>query len=198
MRVLILGCHCDDIELGCGGTIHKHRNDWEINCVTLSNSGVEGALPELLGYSEKAISSLGVGGQHYDFCTNDFWKYRQYIWECLYSLDQHFSPDLVITQAADDHQDHVVLFEETKRNFKRSTVLSYYSSVKNTFSPTWNWFEEITQEDLDKKMVALSFYKCYQTKPYFRPAVVEAQARMMGLMVEKEFAEAYQLVRKVA
>lgn len=196
MRVLFVGCHCDDIELGCGATINKHKDDWEIFCVCFSRTGPFGTLKQLKKQSEDALKHLGASYiKHLDYPTNDFWIHRQNIWESLNDLNSEINPDLIFSHMSDEHQDHVVLFEETIRNFKEKNVLCYKPTLAYGMSHCWNYIEKISRLNLDVKIEACKFFKDYLNKVYFDPNVIESQARIMGANSLTEIAEAFQVYR---
>ena len=88
MKVLFLGSHCDDIELGCGGTIFKHRNDWQITCAVFMTEGSHINYPNLSRHSKDALNILEVKDvRHFNFPVNKHWNHRQKIWEELHALD---------------------------------------------------------------------------------------------------------------
>lgn len=199
MKALFLGCHCDDIELGCGGTIHKRRNDWDITCVVFSDCGPFGTIPELKDYSKKSLNQLGASKVLFqNFPVNDFWQLRQNIWETICYLEKSIKPDVVFTQCPDNHQDHKTLYEETIRNFKKSDMISYQSSIRNSLDHSWNWFEILSRDDVNAKLNILDNYPCYRhSKIYFSPENIESQLRCNAMYIESEFAEAFELVKKV-
>ena len=198
MKALFIGCHCDDIELGCGGTIHKRKNDWDITCVVLSSCGPFGHLRELRDYSLKSLNELGATKVKFEnFPTNDFWQHRQRLWQVINDLDAAIKPDIVFTQCVDDHQDHKTLYEETIRNFKKVDVVSYQPTTRNSLSHRWNWFEVLSQENVDAKIIVLDNFPCYNRKIYFVPENVKSQLRINAMYIEEEFAEAFELVKKI-
>lgn len=196
MNVLVIGAHCDDIELGAGATIYKHRKDWNIICATFCitipariNYGIKPI--ELETESCNAMAILGgKSGRWFDFPNAEFANYRQEIWEELYKLKKEVNPDLVITQHPDEHQDHVTIFENTIRVFKNCSVLTYPLARSSPKCIT-NYYEVISHEDLNAKLAACKCYTEYQERPYFRPENIEAMARYYGIYIEKEFAEGF-------
>ena len=58
-RVLFLGAHPDDIEIGCGALIHNIVNKTEILCVTLSDNQKN---PDLQKVKNEHINSMKVLG----------------------------------------------------------------------------------------------------------------------------------------
>ena len=197
-KVLFLGCHCDDIELGCGATIFKHQNDWAIRCVTLSENGLNNANYSLMTESRKALESLGVKElAYFNNPVNDFPSCRQKIWQILHNLDELITPDLVFTQEADNQQDHETLYKETLRNFRSASIVTYKSSIRNAPNHQYNYFETVSQEACDAKIKSLQYYPGYKNFLYFNPKNVEAIMRVNGIYAQTEFAEAFNAVKLI-
>ncbi|MFN3492416.1 MAG: PIG-L deacetylase family protein [Anaerolineales bacterium] len=58
-RVLFLGAHPDDIELGCGALIHHIAKQTDILCVTLSDNQKN---PDLKNVKDEHLQSMKVLG----------------------------------------------------------------------------------------------------------------------------------------
>jgi len=198
MKVLLLGSHCDDIELGCGATLDKHRDDWQVTCFVLSNQGRSGMHADLWKCSLAAFQSLGISNVRFGkYPVGDFRAQRQAIWEELNTINQQVKPDLVFTQEPDRHPDHVVLYRETMRVFRRATVVAYRSSAQSSPDFLHNTLEVISQKNVQAKLRALRWYKVYSAKRYFCPKNVIAQLRVNAIAIDQEFAEAFRLVQQV-
>lgn len=191
MKVLILGSHCDDIELGCGGTLHKHHKDWCAHCAVLSSR------PGLEPVARATLRRLGATETHFrDFVYNDFPSQRQEIWEFLKNFQTAFAPDLVLTQEPDDHQDHETLYRETVRVFRQTTLATYLvaPSLKNFAADT---YEGLSGADVAAKKESLAAYRdFYPGKNYLEWANVEAQLRAVGVYPGLEFAESFRTVTR--
>ncbi len=195
MRVLFVGCHCDDIELGCGGTIHKYAGEWDIGCVTLSQHIIRTNIP-LLGMSANALAGLGVKEdnlQYHDFPPTNMAAYRQEIWDVLHQ----FHPDLVFTHEPDTHQDHVVAFEATVRAFPLGTgIITYRASTHSCPVFNANLYVEITEANVQAKQAAVRRYDpVYKNKHYMTNAAVGSQAVVDGLPIGAALAEAFRVHR---
>ncbi|MBI2332779.1 MAG: PIG-L family deacetylase, partial [Chloroflexi bacterium] len=59
-RVLFLGAHPDDIEIGCGALIHNIVNKTEILCVTLSDNQKNPDLAKVKNEHLRSMKILGV------------------------------------------------------------------------------------------------------------------------------------------
>lgn len=198
MRALFLGCHCDDLELGCGSTIHKRSTEWDITCVIFSTEGLcNEQWISVKNCSEKAIGHLGAKDIRFEkFRTNSFYLERQKIWEKLRDLDKEISPDVVFTIEADNQQDHETLYKEATRNFRKSSMVSYKASVRNSPQHCYNYYEKLSIENVNAKKECLKFYpKEYQKYIYFKQENVESILRHGGIYIEEEFAEPFNIVK---
>jgi len=196
MKVVFLGCHCDDIELGCGATINKNRNNWEIYCYTFSNSSSFNSLNHLSDISKKSLEILGCKNSYYfNFETNNFWKKRQEIWENIKSIEEEISPDMVFTHFKDEHQDHEVIYKETIRNFSNKNIFLYRPSMSYISEFNVNYIEKISADDLSNKIKAVGLYKDYIHKPYCIPKNIEAQCRVIGIKSGIELSEGFEIYR---
>lgn len=195
MRVLFLGAHCDDIELGCGGLINQRFRSWDIACLTLSRLVVNSSI-SLQEYSIAALSTLGVSPdqiEHRNYHPSNMPTHVDDIWADL----RAFTPDVVFTQEPDDHQDHTVLYETTLRAFNPGTsVITYRATSRSCPVFNANLYAPLTPEELAAKVVAIEKYQpVYSHKPYLRPEAIKAQAVVDGLAIGCEAAEAFRVVR---
>ena len=134
---------------------------------------------------------------HLSFPTNDFWLHRQQIWEQIRSLENRLNPDLIFTQTPDEHQDHVILFQETIRNFYSKTILHYKPSIRNGLDHKWNWIERLDESNLKAKLDSLRHYHQYQHKVYFDQQNITSQARVQAMNVGGGLAEGFTVYRVV-
>lgn len=149
-KVLFLGAHVDDVELGCGGTLYKYRNKWNRICVTLSKSsyspeGIDGKYPDLWRHQVEALAQLECELQVFAHRTNFFEEERNAIWQTLANLRDAVTPDMVFVNAPDDQQDHACLYRETLRVFQKTSVICYptYGSTQNF---QMNYYEGLSKK----------------------------------------------------
>ena len=195
MRVLFLGAHCDDIELGCGGLINQRYKHWDISCLTFSQSVVSACTP-LREHSVDALTSLGLNQSQLMYrklSPSTFPRHIDYIWFELQCL----KPELVFTQEPDDHKDHTTLFDATMRAFQLGTsIVTYRATSRSCPSFAANLYAPLTDAELTRKVQAIEKYReVYSHKPYLRPEAVKAQAVVDGLVIGCDAAEAFRIVR---
>lgn len=199
-RVLFVGAHPDDIELGAGALIAHIVDKTELFCVTLSDNQKNPDLSQVSTEHRRSMRVLGVTDQnvvvgHFD--TRRFPEVRQEILEYLIELNRSFHPEIVFTHTrADIHQDHGTLTAEVLRAFRGTTVLGF-DVLRSTYGFFPNFLVEVTESDVDKKLAALAEYKTYSSKYYFDPAITRATLIRHGALAERPFAEGFDILRIV-
>jgi LmbE family N-acetylglucosaminyl deacetylase len=129
-RVLCLGAHCDDIEIGAGGTImHLARShpDLEVKWVIFAGESpvrVEEARRSaevfLAGTSTK--SEIVIHGFRDGFLPFQ----GELLKETFEDLKASFAPDLILTHHDDDrHQDHRLVSQLTWNTWRDHMILEY-------------------------------------------------------------------------
>jgi len=199
-RVLFLGAHPDDIEIGCGALIHNIVNKTEILCVTLSDNQKN---PDLLKVKNEHLRSMNVLGVPEEkvvfgpFTTRIFHDSRQDILEYFLKLRKEFKPDLIFTHSKQDvHQDHNTMTDEALRAFRGITVLGF-DVVRSSYGFFPHFLIEVTEEDVNKKIEALSQYDTYKDRYYFNTELTRSIMVRHGALAERPFAEGFDILRIV-
>src|SRR3954470_11811262 len=120
LRVLALGCHADDIELGCAGTLLELKEaarSLEVRWVVFSASG------ERASEARASADELLDGVARADVVLHEFRDgYLPYLGPSVkdsVEAMKDFGPDLVFTHQRDDlHQDHRLIAELTWNAFR--------------------------------------------------------------------------------
>ena len=186
-RILVLAPHTDDAELGAGASIAKWiEQGSEVHvCVfsTAEDSLPKGSRPTRL--AEECHASLDVLGVRDDrrtvfrYPVRKLSYHRQDVLENMVQLGQEIAPEwVVIPSGSDLHQDHATIHDEALRAFKHKTVLGY--------ELPWN---HIT--------FCASASQLELGRPYFTKEFHESLARVRGLQVKNDWAEAFELIRVV-
>ena len=193
-RVLAIGAHPDDIEIGCAGTILKLIEEGslsEIRWVVLSGEGERArearrsaeALLEGLPESEVVICDFPDG----------FFPYEgKRIKDFFEGLKADFSPDVVLThQRGDLHQDHRISCELTWNTFRDHLILEYEvpkydgdMSAPNTFVPLP---ERLSRRKIDHLM---NHFGSQRSKRWFREDLFSGLLRLRGMECNSPSAHA--------
>src|SRR5262249_11183109 len=127
LRILCVGAHCDDIDIGCGGTLLDllQRYDVDVTWLVLGSNTVREA--EL-----RASAALFLRGARktniiaHAFRDGFFPGQYTAIKETFESLKQLPTPDLIFSHhGADLHQDHRLVAELTWNTFRNHLILEY-------------------------------------------------------------------------
>lgn len=199
-KVLFLGAHPDDIELGCGALLHHIAKQTDVLCVTLSDNQKN---PDLLNVKDEHLQSmvvLGVPSKSIvfgPFTTRVFPDARQEILEYFLKLRKEFNPDLIFVHSNKDvHQDHLTMTDEALRAFRGITVLGF-DVVRSSYGFFPHFLVEVTEEDVNKKIEALSCYETYRDRYYFNSELTRSIMVRHGALAERPFAEGFDILRIV-
>lgn len=204
-RILVLGAHTDDYELGAGGTLARIRSYLYHRDVTCAYfSACEERVPEgfpkdqLSKEAENARRVLGVADKQLivnNFPVDNFPAHRQEILESLWNIKREFNPELVITHAsADFHQDHRVIHEESVRAFKDRTVLGYafpWNELGVNRLPCVSGFGE---QEMAVKLAALDCYRSQRNRSYMSAEFQRAWARVSAVNSGEPYAERFEVI----
>jgi len=199
-KVMFLGAHPDDIELGCGGLLANIAGRSEIVCVTLSDNQGNLDLAALVEEHRQSMAVLGVPAESVllsQFETRNFARDRQQILEYLYQLNREHRPDLVFVHTlADIHQDHGVVTQEALRAFRGTSVLGF-DVLRSSHGFFPHFLVEVSEQDVERKLRALAEYRTYAQRYYFDPDVIRATLIRHGALAERPYAEGFDILRIV-
>jgi len=199
-RVLFLGAHPDDLELGCGALLHHIVQQTEVLCVTLSDNQKNPDLKNVKNEHYEAMVVLGVPQEKIifgPFTTRVFPDARQEILEYFLKLRKDFNPDLIFIHSKQDiHQDHLTMTDEALRAFRGITVLGF-DVVRSSYGFFPHFLVEVTEEDVNKKIEALSKYETYRDRYYFNSELTRSIMVRHGALAEVPFAEGFDILRIV-
>jgi len=128
LTVLCIGAHCDDIEIGCGGTILRLAGECRgavFHWVVFSAPEVRAT--EAQRAAELFVSSSTLQGPHLKAFRDGFMPFEgAAVKEVFEGLKRSVSPDLILSHSRRDaHQDHRLLAELTWNTFRDHLILEY-------------------------------------------------------------------------
>ena len=196
-QVLCIGAHCDDIEIGCGGTLQvlqASRPKLEIHWVIASGT------PQRCAEARRAMSMLVKRSQrgqlHFgEFPDGQFPAHYAAIKGFFESLKKLPRPDLILCHERDDrHQDHRIVNEMLWNTFRDHAVLEYEIPKWDGGLGQPNIYVPLTAAQMHAKTNALmQAYASQRRRDWFTPATFEALARLRGIECRAGdgFAEAF-------
>ncbi|MFN0171031.1 MAG: PIG-L deacetylase family protein [Bryobacteraceae bacterium] len=183
-RILCLGAHSDDIEIGCGGTILKlteENPELNITWVVFSAEGIRKAEAE-----QSARAFLRTAGMTTvtvkDFRGSFFPSQEEPIKEFFETL-KDIQPDLILTHYREDlHQDHRVVSDLTWNTFRRHVVLEYEIPKFDGDFGAPNLFVPISRRHCDRKVKnLLKYFKSQAGRHWFAADLFLAVSRIRGM-----------------
>jgi LmbE family N-acetylglucosaminyl deacetylase len=202
-RMLCLGAHCDDIEIGCGGTILKLLTLYprmEICWVVFSSDGVR----EREACKCAALFLQGTRQPRVivrDFRNGFFPFVGAEIKEFFEELKSEFQPDLIFTHYRDDrHQDHRTLSDLTWNTFRNHMILEYEIPKYDGDLGSPNFFVSLEPAICKRKIRYIrSAFSSQRDKHWFTEDAFQALLRIRGIECgsPSKFAEAF-YCRKMA
>lgn len=185
LRLLCLGAHCDDIEIGCGATVLRLLEACpgaSVRWVVFTGSAQRQAEARAA-----AATLLAAAGD----ARIDLLSFRESFlpqaWgpvkEEFERLKAEFAPTLILTHAGHDHhQDHRVVSELTWNTFRDHLVLEYEIPKYEGDIGNPNLFVPVSRAQAETKVAALM--ECFvsqRTRAWFDPATFLGLMRLRGI-----------------
>ena len=196
-RLLCLGAHADDLEIGCGGTVIsllKKYNHLEFYWVVLGSNPVRecearASAERLL---ERAKSKTVVVKEFRD----SFFPYDgRSIKEYFEQLKNDFCPDLIFTHYRHDlHQDHKLVSDLTWNTFRDHLILEYEIPKYDGDLGSPNLFVPLEETVVRTKLKGiLDCFKSQVGNHWFSEELFTAALRIRGIECNAPtgFAEAF-------
>jgi LmbE family N-acetylglucosaminyl deacetylase len=197
LRILCLGAHSDDLEIGCGGTIlnltERHR-DTDILWVVFGTQGrrereaSESARYLLKRAKKKRIIIKSFRDGFFPYLGPSIKNYFE-------RLKKEFSPDLIFTHYRDDlHQDHRLISDLTWNSYRDHLILEYEVPKYDGDLGSPNFFVHLDEPTCQKKInLILKFFKTQGNKHWFTKDTFLSIMRLRGIESSSptKYAEAF-------
>jgi LmbE family N-acetylglucosaminyl deacetylase len=196
-RVLCLGAHSDDIEIGCGGTILRlidENPDIEVDWVVLAAAGIR--RPEAVKSANRFLADAGRRKVVTKSFKDGYFPYNgAAIKDFFEALKKKVSPDLILTHYRHDlHQDHRVVSDLTWNTFRDHLILEYEIVKYDGDLGTPNCFVPLTQSVARRKISSiLECFGSQSDRNWFTADAFEAILRLRGVEsnAPQKLAEAF-------
>ena len=170
-RVLCLGAHSDDIEIGCGGTVLRmieQSKSVEFYWLVFS------ANPNRAKEAERSANAFLSGARNKAVVVKSFRDgFLPYLGppvkECFEELKKVFRPDVIFTHCRHDlHQDHRLVCELTWNTFRDHLILEYEIPKYDADLRSPNFFVPLSEAHARKKVKSLMrYFTTQQNKRWF-------------------------------
>jgi LmbE family N-acetylglucosaminyl deacetylase len=196
-KILCLGAHADDIEIGCGGTILTLLESYpNIVCYWVVFSADQQRASEARHSADNFLMHARV--KHLvikDFRESFFPYIGTAVKEYFEQLRHDFSPDLIFTHYRNDlHQDHRMIAELTWNTFRNHLILEYEIPKYDGDLGTPNCFVPLPEPLCRKKLqYILDSFPSQHHRAWFDQETFLALLRLRGMECNapSKYAEAF-------
>ena len=201
LKVLCLGAHCDDIEIGCGATLLRLCSERSLDVTWVVLSSTPRRAAETRASAARFLRNARNVELRIESLRDGYlpahWAQAKDIVESLKKLPP---PDLIFTHERDDrHQDHRVVSDLTWNTFRDHTILEYEILKYDGGLGQPNLFVPVTPSMADRKIRNLrTAYASPTRKSWFAEDAFLALMRLRGIECNaaRGLAEAFH-VRKL-
>jgi LmbE family N-acetylglucosaminyl deacetylase len=197
LTILCLGAHCDDIEIGAGGTILRllaERPGSTVRWVVFS-SNAERAGEARRSAAEMLAEAAHVQVELMEFRESFFPHQAAAIKDQFERLKASIHPDLILTHRPQDlHQDHRTLGELTWNTFRDHLVLEYeIAKYEGDLGQPGVFVPLSTAVARRKVELIVKHFPSQAKRRWFKAENFEAMLRVRGIECNAEdgFAEAF-------
>ena len=196
-KILCLGAHADDIEIGCGGTILKLAQEYpgaEFRWVVFSAEG--NRVEEARSSMEVFLANIASKTLDIHAFKDSFFPYiGGSVKDVFVNLKREISPDLVFTHYSNDaHQDHRLIAELTWNAFRDHLIVEYEIPKYDADLGIPNFYVHIDENIVEKKVSNLCrVFKSQLNKEWFGEETFRSIMRVRGLESNSasKYAEAF-------
>jgi len=184
LKVLCLGSHSDDIEIGCGGTILRLAEkypDCTFHWVVFSATGVRAAEAQC---AAMRFAGPRLRGPVLKTFADGFLPFAGAEVKTVFEeLKREISPDLIFTHSRKDaHQDHRLVAELTWNTFRNHLILEYEIPKYDGDLGQPNFFVPLQPETYKNKVqFIIDAFQSQHSKHWFQPETFLSLMRLRGM-----------------
>ena len=197
LKLLCLGAHSDDLEIGCGGAILRILEEYtqsEVHWVVFSAVGeraTEASESAEIFLNKAAGKTILLK----EFPDGLFPSVVSEIKTYFEGLKTIVSPDVIFTHYRQDlHQDHRLISDLTWNTFRNNMIMEYEIIKYDGDLGSPNCFFQLSQDIVEKKIKTLmTVFKSQQQRVWFTDETFKALMRIRGVEcnANSKFAEAF-------
>jgi len=184
LRVLAVGAHADDIEIGCGGTLLSWIRSGERLDVTWVVFAASGSREAEARSSAEFFLAGAVRSRILSHRFRDgYFPYDAGVKDVFEQLKTEVEPDVVFTHYRDDrHQDHRVVSDLTWNTFRSHVILEYEIPKFDGDLGAPNVFVPLSAEVCNTKVEGLlTHFRSQAQKRWFTRETFLGLARLRGI-----------------
>jgi LmbE family N-acetylglucosaminyl deacetylase len=196
-KILCLGAHPDDLEIGCGGTILRIIDEVpEATFSWIVFSGTESRRKEGLKSADMFLNKTDNKRIIFEEFRDSYFPFMgDRIKDYFEKLKKEFSPDIILTHYSKDaHQDHSLISKLTWNTFRNHLILEYEIPKYDGDLGIPNLYVSLSESYVLRKLEILNdAFKTQKEKRWFDDDVFRSLLRLRGAECNSQsrFAEGY-------
>jgi LmbE family N-acetylglucosaminyl deacetylase len=193
LRLLAVGAHADDIEIGAGGTLLRLAAGRCVEARVIVLSADDRRASEARASAAAFLDGSKVTIETYDLPDGHFPTHWGRVKEVLESVRADWSPDLVLGPAKSDaHQDHRTVAGLLPTVFRDHLVLQYEIPKWDGDIGRPSTYVPLTEELMRRKVELLwEHFTSQRGRDWFDDEVFRGIARLRGMECRAPYAEAF-------
>jgi LmbE family N-acetylglucosaminyl deacetylase len=185
LRLLCLGAHSDDIEIGCGGSLLRLLHERPGSSVTWVVFAAPGERSEEARQSAQAFAAAAgsLEIEIHAFRESYFPYVGAEIKDAFEQVKQRATPDVIFSHRADDmHQDHRVVADLTWNTFRNHLILQYEIPKYEGDLGTPNVFVPLDRALAERKVeLLLKHFPSQAHRTWFHPDTFQGLMSLRGI-----------------
>jgi len=184
ITVLCLGAHCDDIEIGCSGTLmtlQKRHPETRFEWVVFTRESGRDA--ETRDAASKLLGKGAAQAEIHDFRMSYLPYEGANVKDAFETVKARVEPDVIFTHRLEDrHQDHRHVAELTWNTWRNHLVLEYEIPKYEGDLGHPNLFVPLEAAVAVRKLdVLMECFPSQRSRAWFRRDVFEGHMRLRGI-----------------
>ncbi len=200
LNILCLGAHCDDIEIGAGGTILKLIQEYSIGqIIWIVFSSNEIRKKEAEKSAAKFLKEIQSNKIIVESFRDGFFPFQgAEIKEYFENIKKEVEPDLIFTHFRNDrHQDHRLISDLTWNTWRSHLILEYEIPKYDGDLGIPNFYVTLDEKYIKQRnQILLETFESQKSKHWFDEHTFNALPRIRGMESATKYAEAF-YVRKL-
>ncbi len=195
VRVLAIGAHPDDVEIGCGGSLLRHKANGDRICILITSNGEHGGvasqrLDEITKVATQLEAKLIVG----NLPDTQISEGRETI-SLIKRVIDDFNPTVIYTHSPNDgHQDHRSVHRATLVAARNIPTVYCYQSPSATIDFRPSLFIDIS-DHISEKVKLISIYESQMNRAYLHEDMIRSTAKYWGRFCNFKQIEALEVIR---
>lgn len=185
LKVLCLGAHCDDIEIGCSGTLMTLQERYPGSSfewvVFTREDGRDSETRQAAGRIHGSAVPAGVEVMDFRMSYLPFEGAK--VKDHFESIKKRIDPSLIFTHRLEDrHQDHRLVSELTWNTFRNHLILEYEIPKYEGDLGQPNLYVPLDESVAARKVeMLMSCFPSQRTRTWFSSDLFEAHLRLRGI-----------------